>query len=170
MKEFIVRVSTDPLSFSFYEMFAANISKLLSETNNVQLNILLHKHASAFCTAVAYDVCNYLKEDKTVDQSVQNKIWKIKLDYQFDIGTFLSRFAKYNEEEIKYFLEFVENSLRNVFLDTILKVTRLNVYDDRLFRLREYKLLDPVFTSTDRIFDLLFERKESALLGHQSAI
>ena len=170
MQELELRISTGALQYTFFEMYDVALSPVLSPTNRMQLTILLNKHVTNAVTRIGYEICDMLSRNQKLDPLLEQRLWGTNADYSFDIESFMTRFANMTLEDAKNKLDSVDNAMKNVFIDTILKLVGCDIYDDRIFELREFGMLDPFQTPADRVFTLKYCRKEHSPTGHANTL
>lgn len=158
MSDITVLISTKPLESTFYDILLDNLDNSLSEFNKSQFNLLLQKHCAQYCLFIGLEVCNYQKGEGVENTLLGYQTEQVEAEFKKDFIEFFSRFMKLEYAAISTLIEEFQNILRNIFIQQLLAVTGMDLYDNRQFRLRTFEYSREYSAPGERVLLIVFER------------
>lgn len=170
MEDITVLISTSPLELTFHDIVSEIYNDPISDANKVQLNLLTQKHCSQYCLFIGIEICQYQSEGSVEGILNNYQSEKTEKDFKYDFQIFFKRFLYWDDERINDFFEKLVNVLRNIFINQLLVLTGMDLYDNRKFTLRSFKYSREHSTAGERILLVSFKRKEISTLGSSVVI
>lgn len=158
MSDITVLISTKPLESTFYDVLMDNLDNNLSEFIKSQFNLIIQKHCAQYCLFVGLEVCNYQKGDIEKNPSLDFQTDQVETEFKKDLFVFFNRFMNWEYEFISDFIEGLQNILRNIFIQQLLAVTGMDLYDHRQFKLRTFEYSREYSAPGERVLFIVFER------------
>jgi hypothetical protein len=124
----------------------------------MQFNLLLQKHCSQYCLFIGLEVCHYQKGESIENILLSHQTTQVENDFKKDFNEFFTRFQYWKYDDVCAFIEEFQNILRNIFIQQLLAVTGMDLYDNRQFKLRKFEYSREHSTSSERVLFIVFER------------
>lgn len=163
-------ISTKELESLLYNNVMDKLGTGLSGFNASQLNMLIQKHQSSYCLAVCLEFCYYQCTDKEKYSRQSYEYTKAIADCHSDFSTFITRFLNWDAVKVNDYLEWIKNILCNTFMQRLVDLCGVDIYDHRQFELRSFGKSLERSTPSERVLALEIGRKEVRNSGDALAV